>query len=65
MIGTLTGVRTTPEAPELQAQLAAWRDDGRQAVTMEVSSHALALHRVDGMRCAVAVFTNLARDHLD
>ena len=65
VIGTLTGVRTTPEAPELQAQLAAWRDDGRQAVTMEVSSHALALHRVDAMRFAVAVFTNLSRDHLD
>ncbi len=32
---------------------------------MEVSSHALALHRVDGMRFAVAVFTNLGRDHLD
>jgi UDP-N-acetylmuramoyl-L-alanyl-D-glutamate--2,6-diaminopimelate ligase len=65
VIGTLTGVRTTPEAPELQAQLAAWRDDGRQAVTMEVSSHALALHRVDAMHFAVAVFTNLSRDHLD
>jgi UDP-N-acetylmuramoyl-L-alanyl-D-glutamate--2,6-diaminopimelate ligase len=65
VIGTLTGVRTTPEAPELQAQLAAWRDEGRQAVTMEVSSHALALHRVDAMRFAVAVFTNLSRDHLD
>jgi UDP-N-acetylmuramoyl-L-alanyl-D-glutamate--2,6-diaminopimelate ligase len=65
VIGTLTGVRTTPEAPELQAQLAAWRDDGREAVTMEVSSHALALHRVDAMRFAVAVFTNLSRDHLD
>ena len=65
VIGTLTGARTTPEAPELQAQLAAWRDEGRQAVAMEVSSHALALHRVDAMRFAVSVFTNLSRDHLD
>jgi UDP-N-acetylmuramoyl-L-alanyl-D-glutamate--2,6-diaminopimelate ligase len=65
VIGTLTGARTTPEAPDLQAQFAAWHDEGRVAVTMEVSSHALALHRVDGTRFAVAVFTNLSRDHLD
>ncbi len=63
--GTLSGVRTTPEAPELQARLAAERDAGKQAVVMEVSSHALALHRVDGTRFAAAVFTNLGRDHLD
>jgi UDP-N-acetylmuramoyl-L-alanyl-D-glutamate--2,6-diaminopimelate ligase len=65
LIGTLTGVRTTPEAPELQRALAAFRDEGRRAVTMEVSSHALAQRRVDGTRFAVAVFTNLSRDHLD
>jgi len=64
-IGTLTGARTTPEAPDLQATLARWRDDGVQAVAMEVSSHALALHRVDGTHFEVAVFTNLSRDHLD
>jgi UDP-N-acetylmuramoyl-L-alanyl-D-glutamate--2,6-diaminopimelate ligase len=64
-LGTLTGARTTPEAPDLQATLARWRDDGVQAVAMEVSSHALALHRVDGTRFAVSVFTNLSRDHLD
>jgi UDP-N-acetylmuramoyl-L-alanyl-D-glutamate--2,6-diaminopimelate ligase len=56
-LGTLTGARTTPEAPDLQATLARWRDDGVQAVAMEVSSHALALHRVDGTRFAVSVFT--------
>ncbi len=61
VIGTLTGARTTPEAPELQAQLAGFRADGVDAVAMEVSSHALALHRVDGTRFAVAVFTNLSR----
>lgn len=65
VIGTLTGVRTTPEAPELQERLAELRDDGFDAVAMEVSSHALELHRVDGTRFDVAVFTNLSRDHLD
>ena len=63
--GTLTGARTTPEAPELQAWLATQRAAGVRAVAMEVSSHALDLHRVDGCRFAVAVFTNLSRDHLD
>ncbi|HEV2993749.1 MAG TPA: UDP-N-acetylmuramoyl-L-alanyl-D-glutamate--2,6-diaminopimelate ligase [Acidimicrobiia bacterium] len=56
---------TTPEAPELQALLARMRDDGIRTVAMEVSSHALAQHRVDGTRFAVACFTNLSRDHLD
>jgi UDP-N-acetylmuramoyl-L-alanyl-D-glutamate--2,6-diaminopimelate ligase len=65
VIGTLSGAHTTPEAPELQATLAAFRDDGHDAVVMEASSHALALHRVDGTRFAAAVFTNLGRDHLD
>ncbi len=40
VIGTLTGARTTPEAPDLQHLLAEWRDEGRDAVAMEVSSHA-------------------------
>jgi UDP-N-acetylmuramoyl-L-alanyl-D-glutamate--2,6-diaminopimelate ligase len=65
VIGTLTGARTTPEAPELQARLAAFRDGGKVAVAMEVSSHALAMHRVDGTWFEIAVFTNLSRDHLD
>jgi UDP-N-acetylmuramoyl-L-alanyl-D-glutamate--2,6-diaminopimelate ligase len=65
IIGTLTGSRTTPEAPELQAALAGLRDEGVAAVAMEVSSHALAMHRVDGTWFRVAVFTNLSRDHLD
>jgi UDP-N-acetylmuramoyl-L-alanyl-D-glutamate--2,6-diaminopimelate ligase len=64
-IGTLTGVRTTPEAPDLQRTFLASLAKGTQAVAMEVSSHALALHRVDGTRFAVAVFTNLSQDHLD
>ena len=65
LIGTLTGARTTPEAPELQDRLAAHLAEGKAAVAMEVSSHALDLHRVDGTRFRVAVFTNLSRDHLD
>ena len=64
-IGTLTGERTTPEAPELQAQLASFRREGATAVAMEVSSHALALHRADAVWFSVAVFTNLSQDHLD
>ena len=65
LLGTLSGARTTPEAPDLQRLLARWRDDGVEIVAMEVSSHALDLHRVDGVRFRVAVFTNLSRDHLD
>jgi UDP-N-acetylmuramoyl-L-alanyl-D-glutamate--2,6-diaminopimelate ligase len=65
VIGTLDGARTTPEAPVLQGLLAGMRDDGRRAVAMEVSSHALSQHRVDGIVFDVAAFTNLSRDHLD
>jgi UDP-N-acetylmuramoyl-L-alanyl-D-glutamate--2,6-diaminopimelate ligase len=58
-------VRTTPEAPDLQALLAVMREKGTTAVAMEVSSHALALGRVDGVLFDTAVFTNLSQDHLD
>lgn len=64
-IGTLTGERTTPESPDLQRLLAGFVHDGVRAVAIEVSSHALALHRVDEVDFAVAVFTNLGTDHLD
>ena len=57
--------RTTPEAPDLHALLAVMRERGVAAVAMEVSSHALALHRVDGLHFAVGAFTNLSQDHLD
>ena len=57
--------RTTPEAADVQALLACMRDNGARACVMEVSSHALALRRVDHVRFAAAVFTNLTRDHLD
>jgi UDP-N-acetylmuramoyl-L-alanyl-D-glutamate--2,6-diaminopimelate ligase len=64
-IGTLTGAHTTPESPELQARLAGFLAEGKRAVVMEVSSHALTYQRVAGCRFDVAVFTNLGRDHLD
>ena len=56
---------TTPEAAELHALLAVMLEQGADAVVMEVSSHALALGRVDGLRFAVAAFTNFGSDHLD
>lgn len=56
---------TTPEAPTLQAVLAAMVEDGVDTVVMEVSSHALALGRVDGAHFAIGAFTNLSQDHLD
>ena len=57
--------QTTPEALELQALLARMVARGVGGVAMEVSSHALALSRVDGIEFDVAVFTNLTQDHLD
>jgi UDP-N-acetylmuramoyl-L-alanyl-D-glutamate--2,6-diaminopimelate ligase len=57
--------RTTPEAIDLQADFRAMLDGGDVACAMEVSSHALALGRADAIHWAVAVFTNLGRDHLD
>jgi len=65
MIGTLTGARTTPESCDLQRALASMSNSGCDAVVMEVSSHALAVGRVAGMKFAASVFTNLGRDHLD
>jgi len=57
--------RTTPEAPDLQALLAVMAERGVGSVSMEVSSHALALHRVDGTAFDVVAFSNLSQDHLD
>ena len=56
---------TTPEATDLQALLAQMRDRGVGTVAVEVSSHALDQHRVDGTRFAAVTFTNLTHDHLD
>ena len=57
--------RTTPEAPDVQALLREMVDRRCGACAMEVSSHALSLHRVSGITFAAGVFTNLTRDHLD
>jgi len=74
LVGTLGGSfgdrkwpleNTTPLALELHALLAALRDAGAKGVAMEVSSHALALGRVDDVRFAVGALTNITRDHLD
>ncbi len=74
VIGTLGGMfgervwpleNTTPLALELHRLLAEMRDAGARAVAMEVSSHALALGRVDDVRFRAAALTNVTRDHLD
>jgi UDP-N-acetylmuramoyl-L-alanyl-D-glutamate--2,6-diaminopimelate ligase len=74
LLGTVTSVvagaerevqRTTPEAIDLQRTFREMRDGGDTACVMEVSSHALALHRADAIHFAVGVFTNLTQDHLD
>ena len=57
--------RTTPESLELQELFARMRAAGCTHVVMEASSHALVLHRLDGIPFAAGVFTNLTRDHLD
>jgi len=56
---------TTPDAVETQALLKEFREQGAGAVAMEVSSHGLAQQRVDAVRFACALFTNLSHDHLD
>lgn len=58
-------VRTTPEASALHQLLARMRDAGVDTCSMEVSSHALSQHRVDGVHFDVVSFTNLSQDHLD
>jgi UDP-N-acetylmuramoyl-L-alanyl-D-glutamate--2,6-diaminopimelate ligase len=74
LLGTVSSViagveaeteRTTPEAIDLQRTFAQMLDGGDECCAMEVSSHALELHRADAIRWAVAVFTNLTQDHLD
>ena len=69
-IGTLTNERTTPDSPELfrtLAHIATGFDAqrSRSVVALEVSSHALDQHRVEGLRFTVTAFTNLGHDHLD
>jgi UDP-N-acetylmuramoyl-L-alanyl-D-glutamate--2,6-diaminopimelate ligase len=62
---TRPGVRTTPESIDLQRLLSDMRARGVDSVAVEVTSHALVLHRIDGARLASAAFTNLSQDHLD
>ena len=62
---SVESVRTTPEATDLHALLAAARERGASAAVMEVSSHALAYGRVGGIRFTVGAFTNFGLDHLD
>ena len=61
----LVSSRTTPEAPHLHAIIGVMREAGVESIAVEVSSHALEEGRVDGVRFAVAGFTNLSQDHLD
>lgn len=67
MIGTevLPAARTTPEAYDLHELFRRMKDVGCTHVVMEVSSHALVLHRVDGIAFKAGIFTNLTQDHLD
>jgi UDP-N-acetylmuramoyl-L-alanyl-D-glutamate--2,6-diaminopimelate ligase len=65
VMGTLSGSRTTAESTDLQRQLAQFVDRNVQAVVMEVTSHAMVLHRVEGTHFALAIFTNLTPEHLD
>lgn len=59
------GIRTTPESSDLHSLLHEMRSRGVSSLSMEVTSHALVLHRVDGIRFTAAGFTNLSQDHLD
>ena len=74
LLGTVTSIiggaaraveRTTPEAIDLQRTFREMLEGGDVACSMEVSSHALDLHRADAIHFAAAIFTNLTQDHLD
>ncbi len=61
----LPGTYTTPLAPQLYSQLKHLREAGADRIAMEVSSHGLALDRVEGIAFEGAILTNVERDHLD
>ena len=65
VLGAHDGELTTPGPIDLQRVMRALRDRGVRRIAMEVSSHSLEQHRVDGLLFAVAVFTNFTREHLD
>ncbi|QBG46254.1 UDP-N-acetylmuramoyl-L-alanyl-D-glutamate--2,6-diaminopimelate ligase [Verrucomicrobia bacterium S94] len=62
---SIPALRTTPEAPDIHSLFARMDEAGCEYVVMEVSSHALALKRVEGITFSISVFTNLTQDHLD
>lgn len=62
---TVRSTVTTPESPDLQALLAGMAESGADSIALEVSSHALALRRVDAIGFAAVAFTTFGRDHLD
>jgi UDP-N-acetylmuramoyl-L-alanyl-D-glutamate--2,6-diaminopimelate ligase len=62
---SIAGARTTPESLDLQSLLADMVEDSVESVAMEVTSHGLALNRVEGLKFRAAAFTNLTQDHLD
>ncbi|WP_372806925.1 UDP-N-acetylmuramoyl-L-alanyl-D-glutamate--2,6-diaminopimelate ligase [Pontiella sp.] len=62
---SIPAARTTPEAPEIHSLLQRMSEAGCDSVVMEVSSHAIAMERVHGIRFNTVVFTNLTQDHLD
>ena len=65
-LGALTAtVNTTPDAVLMQKKMAEFLKEGAEYVTMEVSSHGIKQERINGTTFAVALFTNLTRDHLD
>lgn len=62
---SVPAIRTTPEASDTNKFLREAVDENCQTAVMETSSQAIDLHRCDGLRFAVGIFTNLTRDHLD
>jgi len=67
MIGNklLKGSLTTPDPIDLQRTLRMMADEGVEYVTMEISAHAIDMHRLDGLTFEVGCYTNLSQDHLD
>lgn len=62
---TVPSFKTTPESIDIFGMLAQMRDTGCRQAVMEVSSHGIDQHRIEGLRFGAAVYTNLTRDHLD
>jgi UDP-N-acetylmuramoyl-L-alanyl-D-glutamate--2,6-diaminopimelate ligase len=62
---SIPAARTTPEAPEIHSLFQRMSEAGCDSVVMEVSSHAIAMERIHGIRFSTVIFTNLTQDHLD